>query len=230
LSDVASGLREIFSDNERANFSAMLLKNAGVPPFVISPKVNQSNLQDADRKRIGDAFLRKTMGDERGKPVVMSNAIDVHKTGFTPIEMDLSKLSRVPEETISSLTGIPAVVLQFGARLERSTFSNYGEAREAVYESVIVPLWVYVGDEVTLQLLAEFDRSEKLEARFNTAGVRVLQEDENKLHIRVSSAYRSGIMKRSEARSKIGLLVEESDNVYFVEPKKELSESNEKVN
>lgn len=221
LSDIASGLREIFSDNERANFSALLLKNCGVPPYVISPKVNQTNLQESDRKRIADAFLRKSSGDERGKPVVMSNAIEVTKTGFTPVEMDLRNLSRVPEETIASLTGIPAIVLQFGAGLDRSTYSNYSEAREATYESVIVPLWCYLGEEFTHQLLSEFDESGKLEARFNTSNVRVLQDDENKLYVRVGLAYRNGVMKRSEARSKIGLTTDEADDIYFVEPKRE---------
>jgi hypothetical protein len=53
----------------------------------------------------------------------------------------------------------------------------------------------------------------------------VLQDDEDKLYIRVSTAYRNGVMKRGEARSKIGLLTDESDQIYFVEPKKEVSEN-----
>lgn len=232
LSDIASALREIYTDNEAANFSALLMKNSGVPPFVISPKESQSNMKKEDRERIADSFRRKISGDERGKPVVNSIAIEVTKTGFSPEEMDLTLLRRLPEETISSLTGIPAIVLQFGAGLERATYSNYAEAREAAYESVVVPLWKYLAAEFDHQLLRDFDKSEKLETRYNTSDVRILQEDENKLVTRVGAAYRTGIMKRSEARSKIGLEVDPkgADDVYFCEPKKQEEEKQNEDN
>ena len=135
--------------------------------------------------------------------------------------MDLTALRRLPEETIASLTGLPAIVLQFGAGLERATYSNYAEARTAAYESVIVPLWKYIAAEITHQLLPDFDKSEKLEAGYNMSEVRALQEDENKLYMRVGAGYRTGIMKRSEARSKIGLPTMPEDDVYFCEPKRQ---------
>lgn len=220
LSDIASALREIYTDGEASNFSALLMKNNGVGPFAISPEA-QVTLDDKERKRIIDAFQRKTSGDERGKPFISQTAFKILKTGFSPDELDLSKLRHLPEETIASLTGIPAIVLQFGAGLERATYSNYAEAKEAACESVVVPLWRYIEDELTHQLLADFDRSKKLEAKFNLSDVRVLQDDENKLYARVGAGYRTGVMKRSEARSKIGLKVSPEDDVYFVEPKRE---------
>lgn len=223
LSDIASALREIFTDNEAANFSALLMKNSGVGPFAISPKDGKVSIDKTERQRMQDSFRRKTSGDERGKPFVSGTAFEIIKTGFSPEELDLTKLRRLPEETIASLTGIPAIVLQFGAGLERATYSNYSEAREAAYESVVVPLWKYLTAEFDHQLLRDFDKSEKLETRYNTSDVRILQEDENKLVTRVGAAYRTGIMKRSEARSKIGLEVDPkgADDVYFCEPKKE---------
>lgn len=89
-------------------------------------------------------------------------------------------------------------------------------------------MWVYLGEEFTHQLLADFDESGKLEARYNTSNVRILQDDENKLFTRVGGAYRMGIMMRSEARSKVGLQVKREDEVYFVEPKKEAKSKDEK--
>lgn len=224
LSDIASALREIFNDNEAANFSALLMKNSGVGPFAISPDGNQVKIGETERQRMQDSFRRKTSGDERGKPFVSGLAFKIIKTGFSPEELDLTQLRRLPEETIASLTGIPAIVLQFGAGLDRATYSNYSEAREAAYESVIVPLWKYLAAEFDHQLLSDFDKSGKLETRYNTSEVRILQEDENKLVTRVTAAYRGGIMKRSESRSKIGLEVNPEDDVYFVQPKKEEEE------
>lgn len=218
LSDVASALREIYTDNEASNFSALLMKNNGVGPFAISPD-KQLNLDEKERKRMADAFARKTGGDERGKPFISGTSFQIIKTGFNPDELNLSKLRHLPEETIASLTGIPAIVLQFGAGLERSTYSNYSEAKESAFEGVIVPLWRYIQAELSHQLVADFDKSQKLQANFNTSNVRVLQDDENKLYVRVGVAYRNGVMKRSEARSKMGLQTDPDDEVYFVEPR-----------
>ena len=220
LSDIASALREIYTDNEASNFSALLMKNNGVGPFAISPK-NQTNLDEKERRRMADAFHRKTSGDERGKPFISGSSFEIIKTGFSPDELDLSKLRHLPEETIASLTGIPAIVLQFGAGLERATYSNYAEAKEAACESVVVPLWRYIEDELNAQLMPDFDKTGKLEAKFNLSNVRVLQDDENKLYARLGAAYRTGFMKRSEARSEIGLPTSPEDEVYFVEPKRE---------
>lgn len=217
LSDVASALREIYTDNEAANFSALLMKNSGVPPFALVPKTDIAGMKPDDVARLQNSFMRKISGDERGKPAVSTRAFDLVKTGFSPEELDLSKLRRLPEETVASLTGIPAVVLQFGAGLEHSTYANYAEARKSAYEDVIVPLWRYIQAELTHQLLADFDKSERQLVQFNLAEVRCLQDDQNELYKRVTMGYRSDVMKRSEARSKIGLPVEDADAVYFSE-------------
>jgi HK97 family phage portal protein len=229
LSDIASALREIYTDNEASNFSALLMRNNGVGPFAISPEGEKVNMSEIERKRLIDNFQRKTGGDERGKPFVSGTPFKILKTGFSPEELDLSKLRHLPEETIASLTGIPAIVLQFGAGLERSTYSNYSEAKESAFEGVIVPLWRYIQAELTHQLVSDFDKSEKLEANFNTSNVRVLQDDENKLYVRVGVAYRNGIIKRSEARSKMGFQTAPEDEVYFVEPKREDKQKDEKT-
>lgn len=215
LSPVASALREVFTDNEAANLSALLMKNSGVPPFAISPKDSTPNADKKDLARMEDSVLRKISGDERGKPWISTKAFDVHKIGFSPEELDISKLRRLPEETIASLLGIPAVVLQFGAGLERSTYSNYSEAREAAYEETIVPLWKYIAEEISHQLLPDFEKSEKLIAQFNLSEIRVLQDDMNKLYQRLSIAFRGDWMMKSEARDKAGLPFEDADKVYF---------------
>lgn len=220
LSDIASALREVYTDNESANFSALLMRNCGVGPFVISPKKDITTLEKKDRDKIQDSFQRTTTGDNRGKPIVNSVAVEVTKTGFSPKDMELSALRRVPEETIASLTGISAMALGFGAGLDHSTYSNMEEARTGAYEDVIVPLWRYIEAELDAQLLPDFDKSGKLETRFDLSNVRALQEDENKLFTRLGTAYRTGFMKRSEARSKANLTVTPEDEVYFCEPKK----------
>jgi HK97 family phage portal protein len=221
LSDFASLLREIFADNEAANCSALIMKNSGVFPFAVSPKEGSV---EGDLSKIKEEFVRRTTGDERGKPVVNGVGIEIHKLSFSPKEMDMKMLRRVPEERVASVIGIPASVLGFGAGLDRNTMHNAGEMREAAYESYVIPLHRIIAGQLNLQYLPEFEKNKKRNLRHDLTQVRVLQDDQNKLYTRLSTAYKGGWMKRSEARSRAGLKVETSDDVYFSQatPKQEL--------
>ena len=59
------------------------------------------------------------------------------------------------------------------------TVANYGEARRALYEDTIIPTQRCVAEELTDQLLPDFDAPEGACARWVYRGVRCLQEDEN---------------------------------------------------
>lgn len=214
LSPLAAGLREIYSDNEAANFSALLMRNCGVPMISISPKEGVDQLK-TDFRAIQETYQRRTTGDERGKPIVNPIGVTVEKLSFNPDELDLSKLRRIPEERIAALLRIPAIVLQFGAGLERATYSNYAEAREASYEEHVVPLQRYLVGEMRRQILVDFQNSEKFYLEFDLSDVRVLQDDQDKLFTRLTTAYKGNWMKRGEVRSRIGLETDEADNIYF---------------
>lgn len=217
-SPVASLFREIFSDNESANFSAALLKNFGVPGLIISPSDANSTIDPDQASYLKNEVHRRTVGDERGKPFVAGGPIKIELLSFDPQQLDLKNLRRLPEERVAAVLGVNAYVLGFGAALERSIYNNMSEAREEVYESYLVPLQRYLCEELDTQLLLEFDKRESAHTAFDLSQVRVLQEDRDNLVKRMAVGYRSGFIKRSEARTAIGLPVSAEDDVYF-EPK-----------
>ena len=53
----------------------------------------------------------------RGKPHVSTAPIRIEQFGFSPEQMSLKDLRRLPEERISALLGIPAIVAGLGAGL-----------------------------------------------------------------------------------------------------------------
>lgn len=215
LSPIAALYREIYSDNEASNFQAALLRNFGVGGLVISPADSQSSI-DADSAEFLKAEIHsRTTGDNRGKPLVAGGAIRIERLSFDPKSLDLKSLRRLPEERVASVLGIPAVVLGFGAGLDRSTFANYSEAREAAYESYIVPLQALICETLDNQLLSEFDTTGRLRTQFDLSRVRILQQDETALVNRLAVAYRAGIIRRSEARSQLGLSVTPDDDAYY---------------
>ena len=71
--------------------------------------------------------------------------------------MNLIELRRLPEERVAAVMGVPAVLAGLGAGLNSATYNNTRELREYFTEQKLVPLWRTVADELTYQLLPEFD-------------------------------------------------------------------------
>ncbi len=215
MSPVASLLREIYGDNEAANASALLMKNCGVFPFVISPKDSTVSVEGDQLTKLKEEFVRRTSGDERGKPIVNGVGVEVQKLAFSPKEMDMKELRRLPEERVAAVLGIPAIVLNFGAGLDRSTFANYAEAREAAYESKVIPTQRVICGQLNLQLMPEFNKTRKrLKVRHDLTQVRVLQADQNKLYERLNVGYDGRWLMLSEVRSLAGQKTGSHEDFY----------------
>jgi HK97 family phage portal protein len=218
LSPVASVMREMYTDQQIADYSALLMKNGAVPPVVISLKegVNAIGVKSAE---IREKYLKDTQGDERGKAWVSSLAVDVNKIGFNPTELNLAQLRRLPEERLSAVIGIPAIVLGYGAGLDKATYSNARQAAEFATESYLVPLYRYIEEELTTQLLSDFEEDlSKVAFRYDLSGVRALSEDQDAIFGRLTAAYRGGWLKRSEVREAAGFSWDETDEVYVAVP------------
>lgn len=215
LSPLGSLLREIFTDDEAASYTAALLRNVGVPGVIIAPDTDETYVSSEDAKAIKAEFKQLSSGDNRGDPLVMSARVKVTPLGFDPKQMDVKALRRIPEERVSAVLGIPAIVAGLGAGLDRSTFANMAEARELAYESNIIPNQRLFAADLTTQLLPEWDATMTQRVAWDYRNVRVLQEDQNKLWVRVDTAVRGGWLTVARAQEMVGEVPEDTDNVYL---------------
>ena len=217
LSPVQSVMRELYTDQQVANYSALLMKNGAVPPVVISLR-DSVNAIGFDSKKVREGYLKQTQGDERGKAWVTGAAVRIDKVGFAPADLNLAQLRRLPEERLSAVIGIPAIVLGYGAGLDKATYSNARQAAEFATESYLVPLYRYIEEELSHQLLRDFDETGTLQFRFDLTGVRALSEDQDAVYTRLTAAYNGGWLKRSEVREMAGYEWDETDEVYVSRP------------
>ena len=216
LSPLKSLFREVFTDDEAANMTAALLKNMGVPGVVISPREGAPSMTAEVGKDVKEWFKSSTTGDKRGEPLVMSGATDISQFGFNPQQMDMKALRQIPEERISGVLGVPAIVAGLGAGLARSTFSNMQEAREMAYESNIIPSQRVFGSVIKRQLLNEFeDEIMAWQVAYDLSEVRVLQEDENKKAERVTKMVAGGYVTVADAQRETNMPVDETQNIYL---------------
>jgi HK97 family phage portal protein len=207
-----SALREVMTDNEAASYSASLLHNTGIAGAIISPK---GDMDFDDPEGVKQAYMEKTQGDRRGEPLVMTVPTDVQIPAFSPEQMVITALRRLPEERITALLRTPAVVAGLGAGLDRMIYNNYSEAREHFMEGSIIPMQSLWARVLTTRLLrSEFGGKNNEYVDFDYTNVRVLQDDENKKAQRWATLYNAGIAKRSEARSAFNLDTVPEDEEY----------------
>ena len=128
-------------------------------------------------------------------------AVELTKIAFSPSEMDLAAMRRMPEKRFAAVIGLPDAVLGLGSSDETSTYNNIQQADERAYENFMIPLWKFIEDELTTQLLPEFKGSEKMRFKFDLRTVRALSVDEDALYKRLTIAYKGNWIKKSEARS-----------------------------
>jgi HK97 family phage portal protein len=220
LSKIGSLLREIFTDDEASNFTAVLIKNLGVPGVVLAPANTTAggfgSITDPDKVKA--TFAERFGGDHRGEPMVMTQPTDIKVLSWNPQQMDLKALRRIPEERISGVLGIAAVVAGLGAGLDRSTFTNYGEARKAAYEEAVIPTQKEIAAEILVQMLPEWadTESDNYVVEFDITHVRALQEAVADVWRRAESAATKGLLKRAEFKRLVGLTpaADGSDEVY----------------
>jgi hypothetical protein len=118
----------------------------------------------------------------------------------------MTVLHRIPEERISAVMGVPAIMAGLGAGLDRSTYNNSEEMSEWFTERKLIPQWRADAKKLNVSLKPDFTDDRDIFVTFDQKNVRALQEDENEKYGRLSVAVgEKPFMKRNEARTEIGL-------------------------
>lgn len=216
--------REVFTDDQGSNMTAALMRNLGVPGVTIAP----SNTSSGPGRTIKDpedvkrTFMEKFGGDSIGEPMVFKSAMEVKVISWSPEQMNLRDLRRVPEERISAVLGVPAGVAGLGAGLDRNTFSNYGEARQAGYQEGIIPLQRTIAAALEIQALPDFEDTTDprfdWDVAFDWTKARAMQESVDAIWKRHTDAATKGLETRAQWKRGVGLPVDASgsDDVYVL--------------
>ncbi len=170
-------MRQISTDNQIAAYSQALLKNP-VPSLMVCAKDASVRLTQADADALAKQLYAGAAAEQAGGVIVPSFPAELTRIGFRPDDLAIVDLNRIPEQRIAAVFGIPAIVVGLGAGLERSTFANFKEAREAATEEFLKPLWQDLAATFTEQLLPEFGGEDgAYRVAFDLSEVGTLQDD-----------------------------------------------------
>jgi HK97 family phage portal protein len=196
--------REVSSDDQATRYADRLLANLAINGLSLEFDKEAQPMTKAEADEAKARIQSAYGGDNVGAVSVISPGGKLVQHGFSPEQMDLKVLHRVPEERIAAVLGVPAIVAGLGAGLDRSTYSNFSEAREAFTEMTLIPSWRSIAATITLSLLPDFMSEKGAVVDFDIDDVRALGDDEDKKAVRLAAYVAAGILDVNEARAEIG--------------------------
>jgi HK97 family phage portal protein len=196
--------REVSSDDQATRYADRLLANLAINGLSLEFDKEAGAIDQATADQLKARITSAYGGDNVGAVSVLSPGAKLVSHGFSPEQMDLKVLHRVPEERISAVTRVPAIVAGLGAGLDRSTFANYEEANQSFIEQTILSLYRSDDKKLTHSLAPDFTSDRKVSIAHDITQMRALQDDEDKKATRLSVYVAGGILTEDEARAEIG--------------------------
>jgi HK97 family phage portal protein len=191
-------------DNAATDFVDTLLRNYAIPGVVIK------TAQEVDRAvaaRIKEQWKRSFSGARRGDPAVLQTGMDVQPLGMNLRDLEFPDLRAYSESRICAALDVPPILVGAKVGLDRSTFTNYREARVQLWEEAIFSLQRRFRDPVETRLLPEFAGvgRARVHTLWDNSGVPALQEAESAKWERATNALARGGVTINDFRRTVGL-------------------------
>lgn len=204
LSPILAALRPLHTDNAATDFLKLTLDNRAVPDIVVTAPgtLTKPDVQQA-RKEWKEAYG----GRNRGGVAFIGGNVEVKTLGMSLEELAFPELQAGLETRIlMSLGGAPLVYMTGSkAGMDRSTFANFGDAREALTTEIVMPLIRRAQGLMTSQLLhPNYPDAEQLEAVFETRRINAMEERRTRRAAVATQWFLAGVGTRNEARQMTG--------------------------
>lgn len=209
-------LREVFTDEEAATFSAAILGNMGVPGGLIAPASKDALPQEDDVQQMKE-YMKTFRGENRGQWMVLGQPTDIKQFGFDPNNLMLGNLRDIAEERVCAALGIPAAVVGFGSGLQQTKVgATMRELRREAWDSGIRPMQNDMGKQLGRQALPDFvSQARRYRVRFDTSDFAASQEQETEKAKRIATLVEAGILRVDRAQEMLGLEVDPSRALYL---------------
>jgi HK97 family phage portal protein len=207
--------RAVSLDNAATDFVDSLLRNDATPTTVVT---TQDRVDDALVNRLRARWMARFGGRNRGGPVFLQKGMDIKAIGLNLRDLEFPDLRAYSESRICAAFDVPPILVGAKVGLDRSTFTNYGEARKQLWEEAIFSLQRRFGDAVAAKLLPNFSgvgRS-RVQLRWDNSDVLALQEAESARWERATNALARGGITINDFRRTVELEPVASGDVFLM--------------
>ena len=183
LSPIEVAAKEIDISSMGREWNMKLLQNDCRPPGGI---VVEGTLDDEQRKHIEEKFAQKLQGYKNaGRPPVLEGGVRWEPWAITPKDMDWLNSDKMNARKICSVYNIAPEII---GDSENKTYSNYKEARKALYLEAIMPDLDFLRDELNNWLIPAYD-DDRLFLDYDKDSIEAIKEEQNAVYDRQEKAY-----------------------------------------
>lgn len=206
--------RLIDVDNNTTDYLKIFFQNSAMVRGVLKVK---NKLDDSQAARLR-AKWRELYGgvSNWGDVAVLDSDAEYLQMGSSFKDMDFGNLDARIEARICMVFGIPPILIGAKVGLDRSTFSNYSEARLSFWQDTMMPIYKHLADEFALGMRDEFGDSPI--AMFDMSNVPALIELRIARLKAAQDSWQNGVMTRNEARALAQLPAAQGGNMFIDAP------------
>lgn len=187
-------------DNATTDYLKLFMEKGGQPPGYLKTKQKLMDMDVTDiRRRWGERYGGYQHWTE---PAVLDMDADYVPVGMSFHDMGFDVLDARSEARICMVMQVPAIVVGAKIGLDRSTYSNYAEARMSWWEDTLVPLYRNFESVIANDLANEFGG---VPVGFDFSNVPALKESEDAKWLRANEGISRGYVTINEARQIVGL-------------------------
>lgn len=215
-----AALRATALDNEATDFVKALLQNHAVPGTVVKMGSLQHALDEQTTERLKEKWRAAFGGRRRGEPAFLQAGMEVETLGLNLKDLEFPDLRSISESRICMSFGVPPVLVGAKVGLDRSTFTNYREARTSLWEETLMPAQRRIRDTIAKSLLPlvapAAQGRPRAELRFDHSEVLALRESEHDRWQRATEAFRAGGLTINDYRREIGRAPVDGGDVFLI--------------
>ena len=201
LSPLQVASRTVNLDLNMTDFAKVYFQNAGVPSGLLKLKKRLSSQEEASTIR---SRWRSQFGGVQNfhRIAILDDDAEYQPMAQSPKDMSLDGLHNLTESRICAVFGVPPILIGANVGLQRSTFSNYREARLAFHSETLEPLVSRILRYFNRNLFSEYTGNESLTVDW--AEMRSVLDDQAATTTRINSLFTGGVITLNEARTSLG--------------------------
>jgi HK97 family phage portal protein len=206
MSPIQASSVDIDQHNLANKHNVNLLKNGARPSgaVIFNPKDETGGhvqLSDVQRNQlINDVNQRFSGTNNAGKPMLLEGDFQWKEMGLSPKDMDFIQLKNMSAKDIALVYGVPSQLIGIP---DSQTYSNFAEAKLALYNETIIPLLDKIQGDLNEWLVPQF-KDESLELRYDIDSIPAMAEQRRRVFESVTIGVKDGILTRNEAREQLG--------------------------
>ncbi len=189
-------------DLNMTDYAKVFFQNAGVPSGLLKIK---RRLQSQDEASVIRSRWRSQFGGTNNfhRVAIMDDDAEYQPMGGVPKDLAMHELHNLSEARICAVYGIPPILIGSTFGLERSTYSNYRQARLSFNSETLQPLVNRILRFLNRNIAVEYP-NEGLFAVDKTSLMDMLNDEETET-TKATTLFEKGMVTLNEAREMAGL-------------------------